>query len=149
MHPLPIIYELRNFDHALGIVSQTRVSGGNRIQTYKIGYCSPSIRTIDLVSHTTQVVCVNFLHVSGGTYNSTSATNERFLEKLFMAILFTLRVFDRKILFVFCFYVCPGAGFISNKPTHYILDYLYYIEPTNLILIVQHPTHQITRAPNL
>ena len=25
-----IIYELRNFDHVLGVVSQTRVSGGNR-----------------------------------------------------------------------------------------------------------------------
>ena len=25
-----IIYELRNFDHLLGIVSQTRVCGGNR-----------------------------------------------------------------------------------------------------------------------
>ena len=26
-----IIYELSNFDHVLGVVSQTRVSGGNRI----------------------------------------------------------------------------------------------------------------------
>ena len=25
-----IIYELNNFDHALGVMSQTRVSGGNR-----------------------------------------------------------------------------------------------------------------------
>ena len=28
---IPIIYELSNFDHVLGVVSQTRVSGGNRI----------------------------------------------------------------------------------------------------------------------
>ena len=64
--------------------------------------------------------------------------NDRlFFEKLFMAILFTLRVFARNLLrgnrifilcifFVFCFDVRPGTrtlAFKSNKPTHYLLDY--------------------------
>ena len=30
--------------------------------TYIIGHYNPSVRIIDLVSHTTYVVCVNFLH---------------------------------------------------------------------------------------
>ena len=30
--------------------------------TYRIGYYNPSVRIIDLVSHTTYVVCVNFIH---------------------------------------------------------------------------------------
>ena len=30
--------------------------------SYIIGYYNPSVRIIDLVSHTTYVVCVNFIH---------------------------------------------------------------------------------------
>ena len=44
--------------------------------TYIIGHYMPSVRIIDLLSHTTYVVCV--------------LTNDRFFKKLFMAILFTL-----------------------------------------------------------
>ena len=33
------------------------------IYTYIICHCNPSIRIIDLVSHTTYVVCVNFIHM--------------------------------------------------------------------------------------
>ena len=32
------------------------------IQTYIIAHYNPSVRIIDLVSHTTYVVCVNFIH---------------------------------------------------------------------------------------
>ena len=32
------------------------------IHTYIIGHYNPSVRIIDLVSHTTYVVCVNFIH---------------------------------------------------------------------------------------
>ena len=32
------------------------------IHTYIIGHYNPSVRIIDLVSHTTCVVCVNFIH---------------------------------------------------------------------------------------
>ena len=33
-----------------------------RLHTYIIGHYNPSVRIIDLVSHTTYVVCVNFIH---------------------------------------------------------------------------------------
>ena len=62
--------------------------------TYIIGHYNPSVRIIDLVSHTTYVVCANFLYISGGTYSLKSTPNDRFFEKLFMAVFeFTLRVF--------------------------------------------------------
>ena len=32
------------------------------IHLYIIGHYNPSVRIIDLVSHTTYVVCVNFMH---------------------------------------------------------------------------------------
>ena len=45
---------------------------------------------MDLVSHNTYVVCVNF-SIYGGTYNLKLTPNDKFfLEKLLMAILFTL-----------------------------------------------------------
>ena len=52
------------------------------IHTYIIGHYNPSVRIIDLVSHTTYVVCVNFLYISGGTYSLKLTPNDRF-EKLF------------------------------------------------------------------
>ena len=48
-------------------------------------YIHTYIRIIDLVSHTTYDMCVNFIHKTD------------FL-RLFMAILFTLRVFARNVL---------------------------------------------------
>ena len=33
-----------------------------KLHTYIIGHYYPSVRIIDLVSHTTYVVCVNFIH---------------------------------------------------------------------------------------
>ena len=32
------------------------------VHTYMIGHYNPSVRIIELVSHTTNVVCVNFVH---------------------------------------------------------------------------------------
>ena len=63
--------------------------------TYIIGHYNSSVRIIDLVSHTTYVVYVNFF-ISGGTYNLKSTPNDRLFEKLFMTILFTFRVFCQK-----------------------------------------------------
>ena len=56
------------------------------IHTYIIGHYNPSVRIIDLVTHTTYVVCVNFKYISGGIYSLKSNLNDRFFEKLFMAI---------------------------------------------------------------
>ena len=57
-----------------------------------------------------------------------------FVEKLFMAILFTLRVFAGNLLrgnrrrntfyiLLWCLAWCSNPDFTSNKPTHYLLDY--------------------------
>ena len=45
--------------------------------TYIIGHYNPSVRIIDLVSHTTYF-CVLFLFTSGGTYSLKSTPNDRF-----------------------------------------------------------------------
>ena len=37
----------------------------NYIHTYIIDHYNPSVRIIDLVSHTTYVVCVKMLYISG------------------------------------------------------------------------------------
>ena len=96
------------------------------IHTYIIGHYNPSVRIIDLVSHTTYVVC--FL------WSLKSTPNDRFFEKLFIAILFTLRAFARNLMrgnrqrntFCISFWCLAwnlNPGFSSNKPTHYLLDY--------------------------
>ena len=68
------------------------------IHTYIIGHYNPSVRIIDLVSHTTYVVCVNFIHKWRDLQFKVDSERQRFFEKLFMAILFTLRVFARNLL---------------------------------------------------
>ena len=53
------------------------------LHTYIIAHYNPSVRIIDLVSHTTYVVCVNFLYINGRTYSLKSTPNDRFVEKTF------------------------------------------------------------------
>ena len=89
----------------------------SRVHTYIIGHYNPSVRIIDLVSHTTYGV--------GGYL---------IFEKLFMAILFTHRVFVRNLLrgnrrrnnfrmLFWCLAWDSNPGFSSNKPTDYLLDH--------------------------
>ena len=70
---------------------------------------------MNLISHTAYVVCVNFLYMSCETYSLKSTPKDRFLEKLFMAVLFALRVFVRNF--------DTDLGLTSDKPTHYLLDH--------------------------
>ena len=106
------------------------------MHTYIIGHDNPSARIIDLVSHTAYVVCVNFIH-KWRTYSLKSTPNGRLFEKIFMAILFTLRDFARYLLrgnrrrntFRILFRSLSwgsSPGFWSNKPTHNILDHGYF-----------------------
>ena len=99
------------------ILKTLRVSNTD-LHTYVIGHYNPSVRIIDLT----------------GTNSLKSTPRIRFFEKLFMAILFTLRVFARNLLRgnrrrnLFCIlFWCPNWGsyprFTSNKPTHYLLDH--------------------------
>ena len=74
------------------------------------------------------MLCVLILYISGGTYSLKSTPNDRFFEKLFMAILFTqnfcLKSAERKSLkkyFLYFFFWC--LAWVSNKPTHNLLDY--------------------------
>ena len=73
-----------------------------------IGHYNPSVRIIDLVSHTNYVVCVNFIHKWRELQFKVDSFHGRFL--------FTLRVFVRNLMrgncrrntfFVFCFDVWP------------------------------------------
>ena len=81
------------------------------------------------------MLCVLILYKSGGTYSLKSTPNDRFFEKLFIAIFHFLSEFlpeicwekiAQEILFVFLFWclACDSnPGFTSNKPTHYLLEY--------------------------
>ena len=88
------------------------------------------IRIIDLVSHTTYVVCTHFIHKLRDL-QSKSTPNDRFFEKIFMALSLTLRVrvFARNLLrgnrqrnafriLFWCLALDSNPGFSSNKPTH-------------------------------
>ena len=70
------------------------------------------------------------IYISGGIYSLKSTPNNRFFEKLFMAILFILRVIARNLLSgnrrrntfrisFWCLAWDSNPGFSSNKPTHY------------------------------
>ena len=78
---------------------------------------------------------VLILYISGGTYSLKSTANDRFFEKLFMAISYLLsellpeicweenrRRNTFRILF-WCLAWGSNPGFSSNKPMHYLLDH--------------------------
>ena len=83
---------------------------------------------IELVSHTTYVVCVLILYISGGTYSLKSTPNDRetfhgnFIYSQFLPEICWEEIAAEK-LFVFCFDVWPGARtlafrLISQHTTH-------------------------------
>ena len=90
-----------------------------QLHTYIIGHYNPSVRIIDLVSHTTYVVLI--LYIIGGTYCLKSTPNDRFFEKLFHDRFYLLSEFLPEI----CWEEIAEEilGFSSNKPTHYLLDH--------------------------
>ena len=65
--------------------------------TYIIGHYNPSVRIIDLVSHTTYVVCVNFMHKWRGLQFKVDSEQQIFLRN-FSWHLITHRVFARNLL---------------------------------------------------
>ena len=62
----------------------------------QIGHYNLSVRIIDLVSHTTYVVCVNFIHKWRDLQLNVDSELQIFFKKLVMTILFTLKVFGQK-----------------------------------------------------
>ena len=115
-------------------------------------YYNPSVRIIDVVSHTTHVVYVNFKHEWRGIYSLMSTLNNRFLRSFSWQFVFTLRVFTeicweevaKEIFSYFRYDIWLGvwtSGLTSNKPLHYLLGYgdfttyvLYHISwlPANI-----------------
>ena len=81
---------------------------------------------------------VLILYISGGTDNLKTTSYDRFFKKLFMAILFTLRVLARNLLranrrrntfciLLWCLAWGANPGFTSDKMSHYLLDYGNFI----------------------
>ena len=54
----------------------------------------PFSQDYGLASHSTHVVCINFIH----EYSLTSTPNDKFLRNLFWQFYFNLRVFARNLL---------------------------------------------------
>ena len=87
------------------------------IHTYIIGHYNPSVRIIELASHTTYVVYVNFIHKWRDLEFKVDSEQQIFL------ILLTLRAFARNLLrgnrrrntFVFCFDVWPGTRTLAFR----------------------------------
>ena len=111
------------------------------IPTYIIGHYNPSVRIIDLVSYTTYVGCVNFIHKWRDLQFKVNSERQIFSETFHGNSIFTLRVFARNLLrgkrwrntfriSFWCLARDSNPGFLSNKPTHFLLDHgnFYYIE---------------------
>ena len=101
--------------------------------TYIIGHYNPSVGITDLVSHTTYVVCVNFIYRWRDLQFKVDSERQIFWET-FHSNLFTLRVFARNLLrgnrrrniFRISFWRLAwntNPVFSSYKPTHYLLDH--------------------------
>ena len=66
--------------------------------TYIIGHYNPSVRIIDLVSHTTYVVCVNFIDKWRDLQFKVGSERQIFWETFHGNFIWTLRVFARNLL---------------------------------------------------
>ena len=73
------------------------VNNGKYIHTYIIGHYNPSVRITGLVSHTTYVVCVNFIHKWRDLQFKVDSERHIFLRN-FSWHLITHRVFARNLL---------------------------------------------------
>ena len=78
-------------------MSVSKSSSTFSTHTLTISHYNPSVRIIDQFL-TPLMLCVLILYISGEIYNLKSTPNDRFFEKFFTAILFTLRVFARNLM---------------------------------------------------
>ena len=101
------------------------------IHNYIIGHYNPSVRIIDLVSQTTYVVCVNFIHKWRDLQFKVATERQIRVRNFSWQLLFTLRVFARNLqsgsgrrnTFCILFNVRPGArtlalGLIREQTTY-------------------------------
>ena len=75
--------------------------------TYTIGHYNASVRITSKLL-TPLMLCVLIVYINGETYSLKSTPNDRFSEKLFMAILFTIRVFARNLKY-FLYFILMSA----------------------------------------
>ena len=104
------------------------------MHTYIIGHYNPSVRIIDLVSHTTYIVCVNFIHKWWDLQFKVDFERQIFWETFHCNFIYSQsfcqksaeRKSPKKYFFRISFWCLVwdlNPGFSSNKPTHYILDH--------------------------
>ena len=104
------------------------------IHTYIIGHYNPSVRIMDLVSPTTYVACVNFIHHWRDLQFKVDSERQIFWEtshgSFYLLSKFLPEIcweeIAKEILFVFRFWCLAwdsNPGFWFNKPTHYLLDH--------------------------
>ena len=112
------------------------------IHTYIIGHYNPSVMITDLVSHTTYVVCVNFIHEWRDLQFKVNSERQLSTATFFIYSQSFCQISAERgnrrrnnfyILF-WCLALGTNPGFSSNKPTHYLLD------QGDLVLILSH-TH--------
>ena len=104
------------------------------IHTYITGHYNLSVRIIDLVSHTTYVVCVNFIHKWRDQQFNVDSERQIFLSN-FSWHLITHRVFAINLLrgnprrntfhiLFWCLAWCSNPGFSSNTIARILLSIL-------------------------
>ena len=104
------------------------------IHTYIIGHYNPSVQIIDLVSHTTYIVCVNFIHKWRDLQFKVDSERQIFWETFHGNFYLLSEFFARNLLrgnprrYTFrisfwCLAWDSNPDFSSNKPTHYLLDH--------------------------
>ena len=70
-----------------------------KYNAYIIGHYNPSVRIINIVSHTSYIVCVNFIHKWQDLHFKVDSEQQIFLRNFSWQIcLFTLRVFASNLL---------------------------------------------------
>ena len=103
------------------------------IHTYIIGHYKPSVRILDLVSHTTYTVCVKFIYKKRDLQFELDSERQIF-EKHFLGRFIYSQNFcqksaesksPKKYFFIhisFCYLIWDtNPGFTSNKPNCYLL----------------------------
>ena len=103
------------------------------LHTYIIGHYNPSVRIIDLFSHTTYIVCVNFIHKCRESTVQSRLRTTDFLKNFSWQFYLLSACFARNLLrgnrrintfriLFWCLAWGSNPGFSSNKPTYYLLS---------------------------
>ena len=102
--------ESSDLNHSLKFTVVAFTTKEKCLHTYIIGHYNPSVRIIDLVSHTTYVVCVNFIQKWSDLQFKDDCERQIFWETVHVNFYFlSEEEIAEEILFVFRFDVWPGT----------------------------------------